>query len=99
MIPVPVLEANPELPVQRIHVFPRSGNVWLNGGLVYNGVEIDEDGMVKVRLDLKEVDDAVMRMVRSHPSGRAIVYIFNARADSRPRRYEFTSEGARRVTA
>lgn len=98
MIPVPVLKVNPELPVQRIHVFPRSGNVWLNGGLIYNGVEIDEDGMVKVRLDLKEVDDAVMRMVRSHPSGRAIVYIFSAR-DDKPRRYEFTSEGARRVTA
>lgn len=35
------LEANPRLPVQRVHAFRRTGNVWINGGMIHTPIADD----------------------------------------------------------
>lgn len=72
-VPIVPFEANPQMPVQRVHYFDRSGRVWINGGLT----NINLDGVRGFMSRWKIVRSLVESLAKR--SGHTIVVHYYSR--------------------
>lgn len=91
-----ILEANPLLPVQRVHIFIRTGTVWLNGRYVDGTGRIEyDDGTVDGDITMKDADEIATVLAQS--SGQEVYLYLFASKSSRFKKWHYVPGFPRRI--
>lgn len=67
------LEPSPYLPVQRVHAFRRTGNVWLNGGMIEPQIANDQRMLWRLLRNMSDdyVAEIHLYTIPLRPGGKA----------------------------
>lgn len=77
------LEANPRLSVQRVHAFRRTGNVWINGGMIQTPIA-DDFPLLRRLLTNMAIDS----------STSVVLHVFPLRRGSAGNKFLFAPDGS-----